>query len=249
MLPCANRLSRLVPIFAVLAFAAIPASAANAALVFSPATTLTFSDTTVGMQTMDETLTLTNTSPTTSVTIFNPPQIIGPNQNAFMLGPGTCPPTLGPSGTCSVNVRFSPLSAGALNAQVQVNNNAGPPALRSLAGTGVAANLSLSPNSIDFGVIPVEDREGMSSIIVQNAGSASVQVNQIEITGPDSSAFKTDFANCQPQPLAPNQICSIPLRFTPDEARNYNATLHVRAPGNADFQAALTGVGGSATWS
>ena len=244
MLIRAARRARLVPIFAVLAFAAIPATAANAALVFSPATTLTFTDTTVGMQTMDETLTLTNTSATTSVNILGPPQITGPNQNAFMLGPSMCPPTLGPSGTCNINVRFSPQSAGASNAQVQVNNNAGPPAVRQLAGTGVAANLTLSPNSIDFGVVPVDDREGMSSIVVQNAGSASVQVNQIEITGPDSSAFRTDFGNCGPQPLAINQSCSIPLRFQPDEDRTYNATLHVRAPGNADFQAALTGVGG-----
>jgi hypothetical protein len=240
----AGRLARLVPIFAVLAFAALPATAANAALVFSPATPLSFGDTTAGMQTNDQTLMLTNTSSSSPVTISNPPQITGPNQNAFMLGPSMCPPTLGPDGTCSVNVRFSPPDAGAFNAQVQVNNNAGSPAVRPLAGTGVAPNLSLSPNSIDFGVVPVEDREGMSSIMVQNAGSAPVQVNQIEITGPDSSAFRIDFGNCQPPTLGMNQSCLIPLRFEPDEDRTYNATLHVRAAGNADFQAALTGVGG-----
>jgi hypothetical protein len=239
----AGRLARLVPIFAVLAFAAIPATGANAALVFSPATTLTFTDTTVGMQTMDETLTLTNTSPTTSVNILGPPQITGPNQNAFMLGPSMCPPTLGPSGTCNISVRFSPPSAGALNAQVQVNNNAGGPAVRSLAGTGVAASLSL-PSSTDFGLVPVDEGDETRSVMVQNTGSATVQVNQIEITGPDSGAFRTDAGNCQPQILAPGQTCSVPVHFEPDEDRTYNATLQVRAAGNANFQAALTGVGG-----
>ena len=240
----AGRPARLVPIFAVLAFAALPATAANAALVFSPDTTLTFSDTTAGMQTMDETLTLTNTSASTSVNILNPPQITGPNQNAFMLGPSMCPPTLGPNGTCSVNVRFSPPGAGGFNAQVQVNNNAGSPAVRPLAGTGVAANLSLSPNSTDFGLVPVDESDETRSVMVQNTGSATVQVNQIEITGPDSGAFRTDPGNCQPQMLAPGQSCSVSIRFEPDEARTYNATLQVRAAGNANFQAALTGVGG-----
>ena len=240
----AGRLARLVPIFAVLAFAALPATAANAALVFSPDTALTFSDTTVGMQTMDETLILTNTSATTSVNILGPAQITGPNQNAFMLGPSMCPPTLGPNGTCSVNVRFSPPGSGAFNAQVQVNNNAGSPAVRPLAGTGVPANLSLSPNSTDFGLVPVDERDETRSVMVQNTGSATVQVNQIEINGPDSGAFRIDQGNCQPQTLAPGQTCSVPVHFEPDEARTYNATLQVRAAGNATFQAALTGVGG-----
>jgi hypothetical protein len=240
----AGRLARLVPIFAVLAFAALPVTAANAALVFSPDTTLTFSDTTVGMQTMDETLILTNTSASTSVNILGPPQITGPNQNAFMLGPSMCPPTLGPNGTCSVNVRFSPPGAGAFNAQVQVNNNAGSPAVRPLAGTGVAASLSLSPNPTDFGLVPVDERDETRSVMVQNTGSATVQVNQIEINGPDAGAFRTDSGNCQPQILAPGQTCSVPVHFEPDEDRTYNATLQVRAAGNANFQAALTGVGG-----
>jgi hypothetical protein len=240
----AGRLARLVPIFAVLAFAALPATAANAALVFSPATPLSFGDATAGVQTNDQTLMLTNMS-STSVSIFNPPQITGPNQNAFMLGPSMCPPTLGPGATCNINVRFTPPSAGGFNAQVQVNNNdpAGP-AQRSLNGTGVAANLSLSPNSTDFGLVPVDESDEMRSVMVQNAGSATVQVNQIEINGPDSGAFRTDQGNCQPQILAPGQTCSVSVRFEPDEDRTYNATLHVRAAGNADFQAALTGVGG-----
>ncbi len=241
----AGRPARLVPIFAVLAFAALPATAANAALVFSPATPpLSFGDTTAGMQTNDATLTLSNTSGTTSVNILGPPQITGTNQNAFTLGPSMCPPTLGPNGTCSVNVRFSPPGAGAFNAQVQVDNNAGSPAVRSLAGTGVPANLSLSPNSTDFGLVPVDERDETRSVMVQNTGSATVQVNQIEINGPDSGAFRIDQGNCQPQTLAPGQTCSVPVHFEPDEARTYNATLQVRAAGNATFQAALTGVGG-----
>jgi hypothetical protein len=240
--PC--RLIRLVTISALLAFAALPAAAANAALVFSPNTTLTFDTTTAGMQTMDQTLTLTNTSTSSSVTIFNPPQITGPGQNAFMLGPGTCPPTLGPNGTCSVNVRFSPPNAGSFNAQVQVNNDAGSPAVRPLAGTGVPASLSLSPSNVDFGIVSVEEHDEISSVVVQNTGTATVQVNQVDIASPDSGAFQTDSGNCQPQNLAPGQTCSIPVHFEPQEARTYNATLHVRAAGNVDFQATLTGVGG-----
>ena len=127
-----------------------------------------------------------------SVNIFGPPQIMGPNQNAFMLGPSMCPPTLGPNGTCSVNVRFSPPGVGAFNAQVQVNNDAAARLSGHWTAPAWQRISPLSPNSTDFGLVPVDERDETRSVIVQNTGSATVQVNQIEINGPDSGAFRTD---------------------------------------------------------
>ena len=245
MLARASRLTRLVPILVALAFAVIPAASANAAVVFSPDTTLTFPSTsTVGMQTLDQTLTLSNTSTTTGVNL-TAPQIVGANSNSFALGPSTCPPTLGPSGTCSVNVRFSPSNPGALNALVSVGNNGGAgPATRPLAGTGVAASLSLSPNSVDFGLVSLEERDVMSQVTIQNTGTTSAQVNQINISGPDSPAFQAQSSDCQAQVLAPSQTCTVSVRFEPNEGRAYDATLLVSMAGNPASQAALTGVGG-----
>lgn len=243
MLARAGHLTRLVPIFAGLAFTAIPAAAANAAVEFTPSTTVTFAGTTVGMQTNDQQLTLTNTSTTTSANL-NAPQIVGSGASSFAIGPSTCPPTLGANATCTINVRFNPSNPGPLTAQVSVGNNAGGPALRNLEGTGVAASFSLSPSSVEFGLVSVQEQGQVREVTIQNTGTTSAQVNQIGITGPDSPAFQLQGSDCQTQPLAPSQTCKVPVRFEPHEARTYDATLVVSMTGNPASQAALTGVGG-----
>lgn len=240
----AGRLSRRVLLFAALALATIPAAAhAAPGLEFSPSSPVVFGNTTVG-QSSEQVLTLTNTSsPPQSVNIFGR-VLSGADAGEFSLGPNTCPPTLAQGASCTFSVRFNPSHPGNSTAQLEVNNNsANQPLVRQLNGTGVAPDLSFSPNSLDFGLVLVEERDGMASITVQNAGAAPVQVNQVEIDGPDTSAFRMGPNSCQGQTLAVNQTCSVQVHFEPQEARTYNAILHARA-GATDFQASLTGVGG-----
>jgi Abnormal spindle-like microcephaly-assoc'd, ASPM-SPD-2-Hydin len=222
---------------------AIPA-VAQASLQFSPnvPTPVAFGSTTV-MNSSEQTLTLTNTSTTASENISGV-SITGPEGNQFGIGPYNCPPTLGPGASCNFNVRFNPSHSGNIAAQLQVNNNPNPPLTRPLTGTGVPANLTPSASTIDFGTVLIEDNGEPGSIVVQNTGSASTQISQVDVTGPDASAFRPE-GTCTGPSLSPGQSCPVSVRFEPHQTGTQNATLHIRA-GGSDFPVALTGFGGVA---
>jgi hypothetical protein len=219
----------------------IPATA-QADLVFSPdGTPVSFGNTTV-MNSTERTLTLTNTSTSTAVNI-NGMLINGPGANHFSTGPSLCPPMLGPSASCNFTIRFNPSQTGTFSPQVQINHNApNQPLTRQLTGTGVPANLAPSPNPVDFETVLIDDGGEPRAIQVQNAGAANAQITQIEIDGPDASAFRLE-GGCMGQTITPGQSCVFPVRFEPQDDRVHNATVHIRV-GGADFPVAMTGIGG-----
>ena len=241
----APQLIRRAFLCAALTSIVIPATA-QADLVFSPdATPVSFGNTTV-MNSTERTVTLTNTSTSTAVNI-NGMLINGPGANHFSTGPSLCPPTLSPSASCNLTIRFNPSQTGTFNnpqLQLQINHNASNPTplTRQLTGTGVPANLVPSPNPVDFETVLIDDGGEPRLIQVQNAGAANAQVTQIDINGPDASAFRPE-GGCMGQTISPGQNCVFPIRFEPREDRVHNATLHIRV-GGADFPVALTGIGG-----
>jgi hypothetical protein len=237
--PC--QLVRRVFLCAVLGSMALPA-VAQANLEFSPnvTTPVAFGSTTL-MNPREQMLTLTNTSTTAQENISGV-SITGPEANQFGIGPYSCPPTLGPGASCNFTVRFNPSHAGSIAAQLVVNNNPKPPLTRQLTGIGVAANLSPSPTTMDFETVLVDDGGDSRVIDVLNMGSASTQINQLDIGGPDASAFRLE-GGCIGQDIAPGQHCSLSVRFEPRDPRVHNATLHIGA-GGSDFPVALTGLGG-----
>ena len=244
MLTGAPQLIRRAFVCAALTSVVIPATA-QADLVFSPdATPVSFGNTTV-MNSTERTVTLTNTSTSAAVNITGT-SIVGPGANHFSTGP-LCPPTLNAQASCNLTIRFNPSQTGTFNSpqlQLQINHNASNPTplTRQLTGTGVPANLAPSPNPVDFETVPIDDGGEPRLIQVQNAGAANAQVTQIDINGPDASAFRPE-GGCMGQTISPGQNCVFPIRFEPREDRVHNATLHIRV-GGADFPVALTGVGG-----
>jgi hypothetical protein len=221
----------------------IPAAAQAQGLEFSPdGMPVAFGATTL-MNSNERTVTLTNNSP--AAVNLSGSQVTGSEASQFGIGPWMCPPTLPPGANCSFTVRFNPSHAGVINAQLQVNHNSSPqPLIRQLNGIGVAANLSPSATTMDFETVMIDDGGESRSIDVLNMGSAPTQINQLDITGPDASAFRLE-GNCMPQNIAPGQHCPISVRFEPRDPRVHNATLHIRA-GGSDFPVALTGLGGVA---
>jgi hypothetical protein len=237
--PC--QLLRRAFLCAALVSVVIPAAAQAQGLEFSPdATPVSFGSTTL-MNSSERTVTLTNNSPT--AVNLSGSLVTGSEASQFGIGPWMCPPTLPPGANCSFTVRFNPSHAGLINAQLVVNNNSpNQPLTRQLNGIGVAANLAPSPTSMDFETVLVDDGGEPRSIDVLNMGPAPTQINQIDITGPDASAFRLE-GNCMPQSIPPGQHCPVSVRFEPRDPRVHNATLHIRA-GGSDFPVALTGLGG-----
>jgi hypothetical protein len=236
-----RQLVRRAFLCAALGSMAIPAVAQAQGLEFSPAPPAQFPDTTV-MNFSQQIWTLTNTS-STPVNIFGA-SISGIDAGQFSLGP-LCSSPLGPNASCNFNVRFNPSHPGPISATLQINNNSpNQPLTRPLTGTGVAANLSPSPTTMDFETVLVDDGGDPRSIDVLNIGNAPTQINQIDITGPDASAFRLE-GNCMSQNIAPGQSCPVSVRFEPHQIGSQTATLHIRAGGD-DFPVALTGFGGEA---
>ncbi len=74
---------------------------------------------------------------------------------------------------------------------------------------------------------------------------APVQVNSIDIVGPDSGNFWTGFSNCWGTTLQPNDTCTVQVNFGPNSPVDYSAQLRVSVNGY-QFTADLTGKGGQA---
>ena len=242
MLSGARQLARRALLCAALGSVVIPAAANAQGLEFSPgATPVSFGDTTL-MNSSARNVTLTNNSP--NQVSLGGAVVIG-DDSQFGIGPWMCPLTLAPGANCSFTVRFNPSQVGPISADLKVNNSSSPlPLTAQLTGTGVEANLARSATTVDFETVMIDEGGESRSIDVLNMGSAPTQINQIDIDGPDASAFRLE-GNCMGQNIAPGQHCSIGVRFEPHDPRVHDATLHIRA-GGSDFPVALTGLGGVA---
>jgi hypothetical protein len=230
---------------AACALALVVAAPANADplgdLAFADTSPLVFKPTTIGHSSTEK-VTFKNSSGSDSVNFLGV-SITGPDADQFSINQ-TCPSPLGAGSSCDADIGFNPTHAGTLQAQLVVDaDGLNPQLIRDLSGEASAPNLGLSSTSIDFGTVDVRNGGNSYWVQVQNNGPAPVRVDQVDIDGPDSSAFWIDGNNCPGQTLSPFSSCSFYVRFQPQEGRPYNATLNVRVPGD-DFTASLTGIGG-----
>src|SRR5207237_2305444 len=93
-------------------------------------------------------VTLTN-SGSASLSI-NSIAIAGTNSADFAQT-NNCGSSVAAGGSCTINVTFAPTTSGARSATLTVADNAsGSPQTASLAGTGVAPSVALSPTSLTF---------------------------------------------------------------------------------------------------
>lgn len=100
--------------------------------------------------------------------------------------------------------------------------------------------LSLSPGSHDFGIVELNRGGQQMGFWLNNSGPDWVPV-QIEVTGPDSSAFNSwDSCGGNVQPWSG---CNVTAQFNPDSPRDYAALLRVSS-GDSTFTATLNGTGG-----
>jgi hypothetical protein len=110
-----------------------------AALTLAPGS-FAFSDLTVGSTSGAQPFTVTNTGGATATTPIA--SLTGADANQFVLGANTCTAPLASSGSCSVNVRFSPTRSGAASASLQVSAATGGTRTSGLTGNGVAPPVS-----------------------------------------------------------------------------------------------------------
>ena len=149
--------------------------------------------------------------------------------------------TLSGAASCSVQVKFSPLSAGALQGVLMVTGTAaGQKASVALMGTGAAAaQIVLTPTALSFGSVTLGSTSAVQNITISNTGGVSAALTTITITGDYSTPVETCGLS-----LAPQTGCTVSLAFTPKASGTRTGTLSVTDSVGVQT-ATLTGTGSS----
>lgn len=159
-----------------------------------------------------------------------------------------CPSTLAATERCTVKVIFAPLSAGQNTGLLTVSGTI--PVLESsfsretpLTGTGLAGALSLSPNQLDFGEVPVGTDSEAMTILVSNSGDAPVTRIEALADGDFSSEKEC------PETLDAGDSCTLRVRFHPSAPGLSQGSVEVSgssAAGTLSEAAILSGTGSQA---
>ncbi|MGC2311572.1 MAG: choice-of-anchor D domain-containing protein, partial [Candidatus Acidiferrales bacterium] len=214
-------------------------------------TSLSFGNVNVGNTSTLPSITLTNTGNQTltiSSVIIDP--AVGTPGDFALSGSNTCKTVgaLQPNTNCTITVSFTPASQGGAIGQVDIADNAsGSPQTVSLAGTGTAAGVVLTPSILTFaGQNPGTPASPPQTVTLQNTGTGPLTISSIAITGTNSGDF-AQTNNCpigSATSLAAGSACSMAVTFAPTGTGTRSASLSVSDSSTPSPQVvALSGVG------
>jgi hypothetical protein len=166
-------------------------------------------------------------------------KIEGADAADFGIEGSNCAGFIGPNMACELTVRFSPSANGAREALLRVTTDGTPSEyVTELGGEGVAAELTFEPGGYDFGLVEVHSNSPRTNFTLRNTGAASVQLSNLEITGPDTNEFWIPGSSCWGTTLMPGAACSVEVQFNANEEGSFSAAVAVRV-GSVGFQAPL----------
>jgi hypothetical protein len=207
----------------------------SGALVMIAPTSHDFGAVGIGSASVARSFTIANTG--TANAALNPIELDGVDAAAFAVVASTCGATLAPAASCTVEVTLVPDREGSFAAALAVAGPTGALASASLAGTGVATTLSITPSVDSFGQVRL-DTVADRSFTVRNTGAAAVEK---PVPMPGGAAYTLGASDCT-GPLAPDATCAFTVRFRPTSLGAQPTTLAVTA-GAATATAQLTGTG------
>jgi 6-phosphogluconolactonase (cycloisomerase 2 family) len=209
-----------------------------------------FPDTPVGRLSTPQTLTITNTGPAT--VRFSGISVGGANAVDFQITTNLCQtPTsasLSANASCTLSFTFNPQAAGARMATLTITSDgAGSPQTVTLTGNGIAGQLKLTPNPLNFPDTAVGMPSAAQTLTVTNTGPALVRFSAISLGGTNAVDFQITTNQCQTPTsgaLSANASCTLSLTFNPRAAGARNATLTIASDGVGSPQTVnLTGNG------
>ena len=197
-------------------------------------TTLTFGNQLLNTTSTSQPVTLTNNGTASlSVTSIAASGQFAQNNN--------CGSSLAVSATCTINVTFTPTTAGPLTGTISVTDNAsGSPQTVNLTGTGVAASpaATLAPTNLTFGNQTVGTASPAQPLTLTNSGSTALNITSITASGDFSQTN-----NCGAS-LAAGANCTINVTFNPSAAGNRAGSISVTDNASGSPQVAtLSGTG------
>lgn len=155
----------------------------------------------------------------------------------------TAPPlplTIAPGQSASFTAVFAPKSSGAATGSVSVASDAaGSPTTAALSGSGVAAQASVTPASVNFGNVMVGTRS-TAVLTMSNSGGAAVTVAQVSASG---SGFSVTGPSL-PLTLTSGRAASFAVAFTPATAASSTGSVSISSDAaNGPVTIPLAGVG------
>jgi hypothetical protein len=205
----------------------------------SPAS-LSFGDQPLNLASPSKTIILSNVGtvalPILSIakTGANPGQFVATNDCGLSVPAG---------GNCSISVSFKPTGTGSKSAAITVTagDGAGTKTVL-LTGTGVRAQMSVTPGSISFGSVRRGTTSSASIVTVSNTGTVLLPISSVSLGGTNSGQFAR-VNNC-PSQVAAGQSCTVSVVFKPTSRGSKTATLKITAGGGAGSKTVtLSGTG------
>jgi Ca2+-binding RTX toxin-like protein len=140
--------------------------------------------------------------------------ITGPNAADFTITTDGCDTTvLGGSGTCTINVGFSPTVAATETAILTVPTDAGDVTVN-LTGTGTAVATAAQATirrPASFGTRRIGDPARVQNVTIRNDGNANLIIASAVASTPD---FSVQIGTCNAQ-ILPTRTCNLVVTFTP----------------------------------
>lgn len=224
----------------------VPLSGTSTAVNLST-TAVTFGAQIINTTSAPQAVTLVNAG--TSTLAINSITLTGANAGDF-IQISTCSLSLGlpPSRSCAIGIKFKPVATGVRVATLQITTNdpGVPVATVAITGTGTASAASLSPASVNFGTVTLNQTGGPAPVTLTNTGTAPLTINRISISGTNANQFVQNNTTCPLglPGLAVGASCTINVTFAPTNATTTtkNASLNVTVAAPAVSQSVpLTG--------
>ncbi len=221
-----------------------------------------FGSVVVGQTSSASTFTVTNAG-TSSLTIASV-ALSGTHASDFGLDTTSCPDAsvLAVSGTCSFAVTVTPSALGVRSATVVITSDDGDEATFNLLveGTGVAPEIQVAfgqtniesgdaaatGKGTDFGSVVVGQTSSASTFTVTNAGTSSLTIASVALSGTHASDFGLDTTSCpDASVLAISGTCTFAVTVTPSALGARSATVVITSDDGdeATFNLLVEGTG------
>ncbi len=159
------------------------------------------------------------------------------------------PITIAPDSNLMVQVGFSPMKAGRVNAQLvfKYYDPSGKEAKVRLTGTGIAGRLMLSHGDLNFNEVSLNS-QSILDLTIGNEGQDDLIIDSLGVTGqhPDSLVFEiTGTLPDRPIIIAPDSSLIVRVGFSPIKPGMVNAQLAIKYsdPFSKDTTIMLSGTG------
>jgi hypothetical protein len=201
--------------------------------------------------TSDKTVTISNTG-SADLSVGT---IAGPAA-PFSIQSNNCTSPIAPGGSCTLTVRFAPVTAAVFNDTFDIpsNDTVTGTVTMSVSGTGTATPVpvitvtdSVNPNndlSIPFGSV-VHGTTSDQTVTVSNTGTADLTIYTIASANPLAAPFSITTNNCSNKTIAPGGSCTLTVRFAPTATGPFSDSFDIPSddPSTPTVTVSVSGTG------